>query len=72
LYDADGGVVRIDGLDIGLYNLAQMHAQMASVTQEPPLFAVSIAENIAYGQDSVLKFCFCVVSLSLLSPFHQF
>jgi ABC-type multidrug transport system fused ATPase/permease subunit len=42
----------IDGVDIRDLNVSWLRSQMAVVLQEPILFAVSIAENIAYGDNS--------------------
>jgi len=42
----------VDGVDIKELNLKWLRAQMGVVTQEPILFAVSLAENIAYGDNS--------------------
>ena len=48
-YDAEGGSVRIDGVDVRDYSLLWLREQMALVGQEPVLFDVSIADNIRYG-----------------------
>ena len=42
----------IDGKDVKELNIGWLRSQMAIVTQEPILFAVSLAENIAYGDNS--------------------
>ncbi|PTL84355.1 ABC transporter ATP-binding protein [Vitiosangium sp. GDMCC 1.1324] len=49
-YDATGGVVRVDGLDIKRVTRTSLRRQMAMVIQEPFLFSGSIADNIAYGR----------------------
>ena len=49
-YDADSGVVLLDGVDVRSYRIADLRKQFAVVLQEPVLFAASIAENIAYGK----------------------
>ena len=50
LYDALGGVIRIDGSDVRSYTLHSLREQVSFVLQEPVLFRASIAENIAYGR----------------------
>jgi ABC-type multidrug transport system fused ATPase/permease subunit len=49
LYDPDEGHILLDNCDITSLDLNWLHDQMAIVSQEPVLFATSIAENIAYG-----------------------
>jgi len=51
-YDVLTGVVTVDGVDIRELNVSWLRSQMAVVLQEPILFAVSIADNIAYGDNS--------------------
>jgi ATP-binding cassette subfamily B protein/subfamily B ATP-binding cassette protein MsbA len=49
-HDAWTGRVTIDGLDVRDIELKSLRSQVAVVLQEPFLFPVSIAENIAYGR----------------------
>jgi ATP-binding cassette subfamily B protein len=49
-YDPDEGRVVVDGVDVREYQLDDLRNQFAIVLQEPVLFSVSIAENIAYGR----------------------
>ena len=42
----------LDGRRLGDYNLAWLRSQIGLVSQEPVLFNCSIAENIAYGDNS--------------------
>ena len=42
----------VDGKDSQSYNVQWLRAQMGIVSQEPVLFDASIAENIAYGDNS--------------------
>ncbi|KAJ0495745.1 putative ABC-type xenobiotic transporter [Helianthus annuus] len=49
-YDADRGVVRVDGLDIKKLQLKWLRAQMGLVSQEHALFGTSIKENIMFGK----------------------
>jgi len=49
-YDVSDGAVRIDGHDVRDYTLESLRANVGVVLDEPFLFSVSIAENIAYGR----------------------
>jgi ATP-binding cassette subfamily B protein len=48
--DPSRGVIRLDGVDLRDYRLADLRDQFAVVLQEPILFSCSIEENIAYGR----------------------
>jgi ATP-binding cassette subfamily B protein len=48
-YDPVDGAILLDGTDLRDYRLADLRRQFAVVPQEPVLFSVSIAENIAYA-----------------------
>jgi len=50
LIDPTGGEIRLDGVDLRGYRLADLRRQFAIVEQEPSLFTTTIAENIAYGR----------------------
>ena len=49
-YEADGGVIALDGQDIKSVTLESLRAAIAVVTQEAMLFDESIAANIALGK----------------------
>jgi ATP-binding cassette subfamily B protein len=49
-YDPTAGAVRLDGVDLRDYRVADLRRQFAIVLQHPLLFSTSIAENIAYGR----------------------
>ncbi|XP_055388384.1 uncharacterized protein LOC129616902 [Condylostylus longicornis] len=49
-YDPDEGEILIDGVAVKDYNTAWIRDQMSLVSQEPRLFARSIAENIRDGR----------------------
>ncbi|XP_069110560.1 ATP-dependent translocase ABCB1-like [Argopecten irradians] len=51
-YDPEDGKIRADGNDIKTLNLQWYRQQIGIVSQEPCLFDSSIAENIAYGDNS--------------------
>jgi len=48
-YDATGGKVLIDGIDVRDYNLSVLRSQIGFVLQESVLFSGTIAENIRWG-----------------------
>ena len=49
LYDVTGGQVLIDGVDVRDYKLVDLRDKIAIVLQKSELFAVSLAENIRWG-----------------------
>ena len=49
-YDATGGSVRVDGHDVRKVERESLRRGIATVLQEPFLFAGTVAENIAYGR----------------------
>ncbi|EDO42205.1 predicted protein, partial [Nematostella vectensis] len=54
-YDPENGSVCLDGTDIRSLNLHWLRQRIGVVSQEPALFATTIAENIRYGQDGVTQ-----------------
>ncbi|XP_047550292.1 ATP-dependent translocase ABCB1 isoform X2 [Lutra lutra] len=53
LYDPTDGTVCIDGQDIRAINVRYLREIIGVVSQEPVLFATTIAENIRYGRENV-------------------
>ncbi|XP_045683945.1 ATP-dependent translocase ABCB1 [Phyllostomus hastatus] len=53
LYDPTEGEVTIDGQDIRTINVRYLREIIGVVSQEPVLFATTIAENIRYGREDV-------------------
>lgn len=49
LYDVTGGTVRIDGVDIRDYNLAELRSRVAVAFEEPTLFSASVRSNVLLG-----------------------
>lgn len=49
--DPDEGAVRIDGHDISHLTFKSLRSQITTVHQEPMLFSMSVADNIAYGRE---------------------
>lgn len=54
-YDAASGAITIDGLDIRRIKLRCLRSQIAMVLQEPFIFPISIADNIAYGRPDATR-----------------
>jgi ATP-binding cassette subfamily B protein len=54
-YDPADGAVLLDGIDLRDYRLADLRNQFAVVLQEPVLFSVSVAENIAYAKPGATR-----------------
>ncbi|KAG5210221.1 hypothetical protein JEQ12_015415 [Ovis aries] len=53
LYDPTEGMVSINGQDIRTINVRYLREIIGVVSQEPVLFATTIAENIRYGREDV-------------------
>ena len=49
-YDIDGGVLRVDGVDIKTLQLKWLRGKMGLVSQEHALFGTSIKDNIMFGK----------------------
>jgi ABC-type multidrug transport system fused ATPase/permease subunit len=45
--------ILMDGTDIREFNIKWLRQQIGVVSQEPVLFATTIAQNIRYGQDGI-------------------
>ncbi|CAF4690537.1 unnamed protein product, partial [Rotaria socialis] len=52
-YDVKEGQILLDGVDIRQLNIHWVRSQFGLVSQEPILFDLTIAENIAYGLEDV-------------------
>ncbi|CAF4911918.1 unnamed protein product [Rotaria sp. Silwood1] len=52
-YDVTSGQLLLDGIDIRKLNLHCVRSHLGLVSQEPILFDLTIAENIAYGLENV-------------------
>jgi ABC-type multidrug transport system fused ATPase/permease subunit len=48
-YDPTGGMVCLDGRDLRTLNVAWLRRHVGLVSQEPVLFATSLADNLRYG-----------------------
>ena len=49
-YDVDDGAVRVDGHDVRSLDLRDLRAAVATVTDDPFLFAASIHDNVAFAR----------------------
>ncbi|XP_058688366.1 ATP-binding cassette sub-family B member 5 isoform X2 [Poecile atricapillus] len=52
-YDPDQGEITLDGRDIRTLNTKWLRENIGIVSQEPVLFAATIAENIRYGREDI-------------------
>ncbi|XP_011495053.1 PREDICTED: multidrug resistance protein homolog 49 [Ceratosolen solmsi marchali] len=50
-YDPNSGIIELSDVDIKSVNQSKLRKQLGLVSQEPTLFARTIAENIAYGDN---------------------
>ena len=51
-YDPLSGSVKVDNTDIRDYNIRWLRSQIGTVSQEPVLFDMSVADNIRYGDNT--------------------
>lgn len=49
-YDATAGDICIDGTSLGDFDLHSFRSRLAVVSQDPHIFATSVADNIGYGR----------------------
>ncbi|XP_060519450.1 ATP-dependent translocase ABCB1-like isoform X2 [Cylas formicarius] len=54
-YDPDAGSVSIDNVDLKEVNISYLRQNVGVVSQEPALFATTIAENIRFGKLNATK-----------------
>ncbi|XP_036102170.1 phosphatidylcholine translocator ABCB4 isoform X6 [Molossus molossus] len=71
-YDPMTGRVLLDGQEAKKLNLQWLRAQLGIVSQEPTLFDYSIAENIAYGDNSRVVSQEEIVSAAKAANIHPF
>ncbi|HJU64998.1 MAG TPA: ABC transporter ATP-binding protein, partial [Gemmatimonadaceae bacterium] len=69
-YDATGGVVRVDGIDVRQLDTGHYRRQLGMVLQDPYLFHGTVLENIRYGlPDASLG---AVISAAKAANAHDF
>ncbi|KAM5203433.1 phosphatidylcholine translocator ABCB4 isoform 2-T2 [Hipposideros larvatus] len=71
-YDPLTGKVLLDGQEAKKLNIQWLRAQLGIVSQEPILFDYSIAENIAYGDNSRVVSQEEIVSAAKAANIHSF
>ena len=49
IFDATGGSVRVDGVDVRDWNLEALRSQVSVIEQDVFLFSRTVAENISFG-----------------------
>ena len=54
-YDRISGAILLDGIDLTHFNLKWLRSQIGVVSQEPILFATTIADNIRMGREDVTQ-----------------
>ncbi|PWZ22799.1 putative multidrug resistance protein [Zea mays] len=69
-YDPSAGEVALDGVDIRRLRLKWLRAQMGLVSQEPALFAMSLRENILFGEEDATEEE--VVAAAMAANAHSF
>ncbi|CAF3358962.1 unnamed protein product, partial [Rotaria socialis] len=52
-YDVTRGQLHLDGIDIRQLNIKWIRSRLGLVSQEPVLFGMTIAKNIAYGKENI-------------------
>ena len=68
-YDADSGMIRINGKDIRSYTQEELTAMFGVVFQNDFLYAASIEENIRFGRDITDE---DIVSATKIAQAHDF
>ncbi|KAJ8598401.1 hypothetical protein CTAYLR_003017 [Chrysophaeum taylorii] len=69
-YDPTGGRVFLDGVDVKSMAVASLRSQLGLVSQEPTLFAGSVAHNIAYGKQDASRHE--IIEAAKLANAHDF
>ncbi|XP_018398759.1 PREDICTED: multidrug resistance protein homolog 49 [Cyphomyrmex costatus] len=72
LYDPITGILTLDRRDIASVSLATLRSQLGVVGQEPVLFDRTIAENIAYGDNSRQVSMNEIIEAAKMSNIHSF
>ncbi|OWF55459.1 Multidrug resistance protein 1 [Mizuhopecten yessoensis] len=71
-YDPEDGEVKLDSYNLKDLNVQWLRSQVGIVSQEPILFDSSIAENIAYGDNSRVVGMDEIISAARSANIHQF
>lgn len=54
-YDVDAGAISLDGIDLRRLDPLALRAAIALAPQDPVIFGLSVAENIAYGREGASR-----------------
>ncbi|WP_159729326.1 ABC transporter transmembrane domain-containing protein [Methylosinus sp. Ce-a6] len=54
-YDVSSGAITIDGVDLRALDPVELRAAIALAPQDPIVFGMSVAENIAYGREGASR-----------------
>ncbi|XP_022083099.1 multidrug resistance protein 1A-like isoform X2 [Acanthaster planci] len=71
-YTPTAGLVSLDSNDIKVLNTGWLRSQIGLVSQEPVLFDLSVAENIAYGDNSRVVPMLEVIEAARKANIHDF
>ncbi|XP_055605924.1 multidrug resistance protein homolog 49 [Uranotaenia lowii] len=71
-YDPDGGKVKLDGIPTTDFQLSRIRSQIGLVSQEPVLFDRTIAENIAYGDNTRDIDMTEIIEAAKMANIHEF
>jgi ATP-binding cassette subfamily B (MDR/TAP) protein 1 len=71
-YDTASGSVLVDNWDVRELSLQWLRSQIGIVSQEPMLFDCSIAENIAYGDNSRTVSMDEIIAAARMANIHTF
>ncbi len=55
IFDANGGRILIDGVDVRDWNLESLRSQISTIEQDIFLFSRTLAENIAFGHNEATQ-----------------
>lgn len=71
-YEATAGAVQVDGVDVRSLSLDDLRRHIGIVSQEPSLFDRTIAENIAYGDNTRTVTRAEIIEAATQANIHQF
>lgn len=69
-YDVDAGAIALDGVDLRDLDPLDLRAAMALAPQDPVIFGLSVAENIAYGREGAAREA--IVAAAKRAQAHEF
>lgn len=69
-YDVDAGSIALDGIDLRQLDPLDLRAAIALAPQDPVIFGLSVAENIAYGDDNASRDA--IVAAAKRAQAHEF